>query len=287
MLDGNTEDKPTVGEQYATAVGSSNLRVGNDPGIRTPGDMVAVAGMSPHRLGLALHRLLSQWNRGATPKPVEQPSEKLLAEQAAQARWGKAPGVYQRIVHAVDISVAEAEARRRAAESADWQTQENILRFLRLKSLPEVRAGLLHYVKSKEWESGEHMVAAVLQRFLCPVCPKCEGRRLRVIEGTGHTGSRPCGLCKGSGEAKVPHGGHGKSLLQYMAACMGSATADVREGYQAWKRAHPNEESRENAKVRNAQNLQAAADAEAKTDALADRAAIAAHFELGKPRKKR
>jgi hypothetical protein len=78
--DGNENEKPQVGEVYAAACGSSNLQVGNDSTIRTPGDIVAAAGMNKHRTGLALMRLRTEWDRSAKPKPMTPAQIEALAQ---------------------------------------------------------------------------------------------------------------------------------------------------------------------------------------------------------------
>jgi hypothetical protein len=278
---------PSMGEIYAVGIGASNLRVGNDSNIRTPGDMVAAAGMNKHRMGLSLARLMSEWERGATPKAVEVPHEKRLSQVAAEARWKEAPGVYRRVVHEVDLKTAEAEGRRRSAESVDWQQKAHVLRFLRLKTLPTVRAGLLQYVEVRGWDGGEHLVAATIKRYLSPKCPVCEGRKKRVIAGTGRTGSRDCGECKGTGDAKIPHGGAGRALLQHIRACIGTAMADLREGAGTQRRSDASNHLRDAKRGRDTTALLARVDAEATADAAQDTAAIREQFRLSLGKRKR
>jgi hypothetical protein len=245
MFDGNDSDERRGTEEvYAGAISTGSTRVGNDHTIRTPGDVIAAAGMNKHRMGLALARLASEWNSGATPKPKPDPDVKALARQTAERRWARAPFVFLPIVHAEDVKAAEREAERQIKEAGAWQEQEHGLRLQRLKTLPLVRAGLLAYVTSRGWEGGEHLVAAVIQRFLSPVCSACEGRGLRVIPGTNRTGKKACGECKGSGETKVPHGGCGRALLNHMKACTATAARDLREGAYRLRRSGANEASR-------------------------------------------
>lgn len=252
MFEG-TDDKAGIDEQYAVASGSSNLRVGNDHTIRTPGDMIAAAGMNKHRMGLALNRLVSEWNSGATP------------------------------LHKEGDGISRAEAKRQAAQMTRWEEQENMLRFLHLKTLPAVRAGLLRYVQAKDWEEGEHLVASIVQRFLSPVCPECEGRKQRVVPGTGRLGRKLCGACKGTGEAKVGYGGKGYRLLEYINSCTRSAAADLRNGAYREHRGEKNQGQREGIDQREARDRDIAVSAEKEREPDAQRrAAIAAHFALGK-----
>jgi hypothetical protein len=271
MLDGNSgeNDKPSVEEQYATAVGSSNLRVGNDSSIRTPGDLIAQAGMNKHRMGLALRRLMTEWD--ATPKPPpmepkrieamaaklarEEPTMRLpialLPEQiaAVQAsgyqagRWEAFLTVPNPHVGKVrvetDGKVSYLQAMVAANQQArDWHAHELGLLFQRLKSLPAVREALVFHAEASICEPGEgvHLVCAVLQWWLNPTCPMCAGRKLKVVAGTGRTSSKACGLCKGSGERKVPHGWQGRRLLSYMNECRNKAAKDLSAGTFAHQR---------------------------------------------------
>ena len=138
----------------------------------------------------------------------------------------------------------------------------------------------MHFARSKGWEGEEHLVAAVIQRFLSPVCPVCEGRKFRVIPGTGRTGSKACSECKGSGEAKVPHGGPGRALLAYIRACIGTAMGDLREGSAAAKRSQANVEKRQQQADSDRLAQDQRADAEAAADGKQDTAAVREHFRI-------
>lgn len=272
MYDGNTNERRTIEENYSSAVGGSSLRVGVDHAIRTPGDVIAAAGMNRFRTGQALTRLMTEWHSGATPPPTEAPSVKELRQ------GGTAP------------SVLEAEHRRYVAQCTKWNLQEHMLRFQRLKTLPAIRAGLVFYVKDKGWEDAEHLVAAVLRRFLSPVCPACQGRKKRVAPGTGRLDKKDCGECRGTGAAKVPYGYQGQRLLEYIASCTGAAAADLREGAHKLHRGAKNVEDRSNQRARDDAVRMQRAGAEEKADLLADTEAVAEHFRksmTASPRRRR
>jgi cell division protein FtsB len=257
----DTNEKPGVGELYSTAVNGASLRVGNDPAVRTPGDLIAAAGMNAHRTGLALTRLVTEWESGATPPQANPPSVKEIKRSLG-----------------VDTSVAEAERRRLVARCTEWAHQENMLRFQRLKALPEIRSGLLFFVRERGWEDGEHMVAAVLRRFLSPVCPVCAGRTKDVVAGTGRLGKRECGECRGTGLVKVPYGRRGEVLLAHMLACIGQSAHDLQQGARSLHRSSANIESREKHRGELSQAQRRRVDAEAKEDLLDDAEAVAEKF---------
>lgn len=255
MFDGTDNDdrKPEIEEQYATAVGSSNLRVGNDPSIRTPGDLIAAAGMNKHRMGLALRRLMTEWDRSPKPEPftpaqVEKLARSLPTEPATVKHplFGPMPKPPRPNPHA-GLVHEEAGGRDRfrtpmevAQEmAAAWHAHEHVLLLLSLRSLPTIRAALVSEAEARGWAepgAGVHLVAAVLEWWLCPNCPTCSGRKLRVVAGTGRTGSKACSACKGSGERKLPHGWQGRRLLSYMNECRTAAARDLSEGSFAHQR---------------------------------------------------
>jgi hypothetical protein len=245
---GNSRDdenqKPCISEQYLGAVGSSNLRVGDDASIRTPGDVVAAAGMNRHRLGLALRRLMTQWDSAAKPTA---PTQQQIEEIAATLRVEPAelePGVPNPHAGLVEefhgargytwrlpTVIAEETAAR-------WYANELHLLMLDLSTLPAVRDALVAQ------EGDVHLVAQVLQWWLDPRCPVCQGRRQRVIAGTGRTGSKNCGTCHGTGTRDLPHGWRGAKLIAHMKASLTAAARDLSEGTFKHQRSHRNEHDR-------------------------------------------
>ena len=207
MLD-NTDNTPlTVEESYASAAGASNLRV--DAQRRTPADMVIAAGMNPHRTGLALIRLMSEWDSSARPKPMEPKAIEQLADSYPRLKNGL-------VLHGGKEVIPLVRAKR---EAERWHAHELGLLFQRLKSLPTVRAALVHWAADKGIEGPEHVASAVLQWWLHQTCPACEGARFRIIKGTGRTGSKACQACRGSGDRSLPHGHDGRLVLGHINAC--------------------------------------------------------------------
>lgn len=266
MFDGNNDGPKTVSEGYAGAVMASNLRV--EAHKFTQADLVAAAGMNSYRMGMALMRLVSEWQSGATPRPGLAPSPKDLRKQGVSA------------------DLAEAESRRIAAQYADWHLQENMLRFQRLKTLPAVRAALLHWVGDKGWNEAENLVADTIRHFLSPVCTACEGRKRKVVQSRAI--GPECRKCRGTGEADLRHGGRGRSLLSYMKQCTGQAADDLRSGAHKLRRSANEEEGRKEHRKHARVGELRRADTEARADAQRDTEADAAHFRdsLGRKRKK-
>lgn len=245
---------PTVEESYATSAGASNLRV--TVHHRTGIDAVIAAGMNQHRTGLALMRLMTEWDSSAKPQPMTPKQIEHLAvrleiepaikrvtvpmtqEQIAQtvAELGIEPSKLKGFAWTAAVMVpnphaglVRTESRGKVAyrlplvvaveQAAQWHSHELGLLLQRMKSLPLVREGLAFEARSQGWEDPEHIVASVLQWWLHKTCPVCSGSKFKVIAGTGRTGSKACSKCKGSGERTPPHGWQGRKLLTYINIC--------------------------------------------------------------------
>lgn len=223
---------PTLEEQYAVAVGSSNLRVRLDR--RTVADMVIAAGMNPHRLGMALRRLVTEWDAVGKPAPLNARNIEDMA-----AKYTRIPGSGLVLVIGQDRDGNEVEehliplvAAKREADR--WHAHELGLLFQRLKTLPEVRNALVYEAAAMNLEGPEHVVGAVLQWWLNPICPVCLGVKKKVVQGTGRTGSKDCRECKGEGQRKLPHGYAGRKVLSYMQHCQRQAVADLRKRFSSF-----------------------------------------------------
>lgn len=275
-----SEEKASIDEVYATSIGTSNLRVGDDHTIRTPGDLIAAAGMNRHRMGLALRRLLAEWDRSA--KPAQKTPEEVQALAASLKTEGAefriavhmtddqkrdAVAKYGLDVRACGAWIAEArmpnpnagkvreerdgKLRFRlplavAADMAqDWHRHELLLLLQGLKTLPSIRDALIVKCRAEGWEGDVHLVAQVLLWWLDSRCEVCHGRRNRVIPGTGRTGSKPCGECKGTGSKSAPYGWQGAKMLGYIKACLTSAAQDLSEGTFKHQRSKKNQTARD------------------------------------------
>jgi hypothetical protein len=250
MATGNdTKDlRPDIGESYAVSIGSSNLRVGDDHTIRTPGDLPAAAGMNKHRTGLALRRLLSEWDKSAKPRePSREQIEALAASYPRIAGSGKVRIVVRENGADVGKELPPIVAAR--IESARWYANELSLLLLSLRSLPAIRSTLLVHAREQGWGGDVHLVAHVLLWWLDSRCPACQGRRNKIIAGTGRTGSHPCGTCHGTGTKDAPHGWEGTKLLTHIKGCLTAAARDLSEGTFKHQRSDASLRERERQKL--------------------------------------
>jgi hypothetical protein len=244
----DTADRPDIGESYAISVGSSNLRVGDDHTIRTPGDLNAAAGMNKHRTGLALRRLLAEWDKSAKPK---EPSREQI--EALAASYPRIPGTGNvRIVvreNGADVGKELPPIVAARIESARWYANEMTLLMCSLRTLPSVSQTLLVHCRQQGWDGGVHLVAHVLLWWLDSRCPACQGRRNKIIPGTGRTGSKPCGQCHGTGSKDAPHGWEGAKLLTHIKGCLTAAARDLSEGTFKHQRSDASLKERERQKL--------------------------------------
>jgi hypothetical protein len=265
-----SNERAGVAEQYAAACGSSNLRVGNDPTIGTPGDMIAAAGMNKHRMGLALRRLLTEWDaamrkRELQPlsiREIEALARSLRVEPASspardsQSRIKRADGGGRLMVpnpnaglHAERVGGKE-QFRLPLVVAHEMAVRIQVQRLTdaigRLKSLPTVRDGLIYEFNDP------HVVARVIEWWLAPKCGKCEGRGEKVLPGTKTTTGKPCKDCRGTGEQDPPHGVAGMRIANYIKGSLSAAAHELRSGFHGWKR-EADEQGRRDAAARKGQ----------------------------------
>jgi hypothetical protein len=273
MLDGNfgENDRPGVDEQYLTASVTSNLRVGNDSNIRTPGDLVAAAGMNKHRMGLALRRLLTEWDKSAKP-----PTPTAAQIDALAATFPKEPKGSEHAGMVREESDGRTTYRRPHAvaweQAQHWYRHELGLLMQSLKSLGTVRAGLVYHYPDPD------VVAGVLVWWLAPTCPHCGGRQKRTIAGTQHLSATDCRPCRGTGLRDTPHGSEGEHVYGYMRGCLTAASRDLREGSRLRDRTPANTQGREDADNANKRR----AFDESKCETKVDAEEIQAIYAMGK-----
>ena len=222
--------RPTLDEQYSTAVGASNLRVEADK--HGAADHIIAAGLNVAQLGIALKRLRHEWDASAKPIPL------------TPARLEELAGSYQRletglvrITEKVNDGTCVQEVMRdvkpmfAAQLDADrWMTNELRLLMMSLRSLSEVRAAIGAWVDKFNLEDGQHAVGAALLWWLEPRCPHCQGAGKTVdYKGTSRKSTKPCRPCEGSGQRRVPHGPIGRRLVSFIWSQLGDATKDRRE----------------------------------------------------------
>jgi hypothetical protein len=237
MLDGGTEnERPTVAETYALAVGTSSLRM--EEHRRGPAMIVAAAALCQQPCGIALERLRAEWDGKAKPPPAL--SEALLRTMAE--RYTRQDNGLVRITVTeggmlVRKELLPLEAAKMEADA--WHHQEQELLFLGLKSLPEVRDGLISWSMSAGIEEARHVVASVLQWWLHPVCQRCQRAKANMVAGSRRTPRMKCEKCGGTGTTKVPHGRAGQRVAEYIRSNERAATAGMAQSMRRMVREAP------------------------------------------------
>jgi hypothetical protein len=96
--------------------------------------------------------------------------------------------------------------------------------FLQLKSLPEVRGNIVLWAQERRMDNPEAKVEAVLCWWLDRICKACNGTKW--VQSRGRP-NRPCNVCHGKGEAKIPCGDDGRDMLAYIGECTHRARASI------------------------------------------------------------
>lgn len=217
---------PTIEERYTGATHASNLRV--EPERGGSADVIIAMAMSQARLGGALIRLHSEWDRCEKPtKPT--------AERTRAVFLSMKPAYIPLILSANAYTRCQQEdLRRRQAqapiETHKWYMHELKLLFQKLKTMPEVRQELVLWARQKGIADAEHRVAEMLVWWLDHVCPRCEGRKKQLIAGTPHKSHKDCDLCHGTGEVPLPYSydhssyqRESKMIAKYISDCTNNA----------------------------------------------------------------
>lgn len=207
MID-NTEsdDKPSIEEQYTRATNTSNLRMDTREGSpRGAADIIMAAGWSDYRIGGALLRLHTEFDGAEKPRLASR--EDFLSVGAQHDR----------------------DARKAASRRAhEFNLHEMGLLLQKLKSLPDVRMQLTLQLLKWKVEDAEATAVTVLRWWLAQACPECGGTKFKVAEGTSRHTGKACQFCMGTGKRDLPHGQVGRKLANFMDQCVERARAGIK-----------------------------------------------------------
>jgi len=202
------DEKRCVEETYTSAGNSSDLRV--EAEVRSDADVLIAAGWSPTRVGMALLRLHSEWDKAEKPRRP-------------------APGAITLLAATMPAGLKEAERVNMARRQAhDWYMDEMAKLVNKLKSLPAVRAQLTAYVPKWGIAEAAFKVPAVIAYWLDQTCPQCHGLKYQTIPGAPTLSNRACKACGGVGVAPIPHGHEGRRVANYMDDCVSRAQSSLK-----------------------------------------------------------
>lgn len=220
------DERPGIEETYLVASNSSNLRVEADR--RGDGDMVIVAGWTHSRIGMALLRLHSEWDRAEKPRkplpatvallaatlPRIQPEQFVISVKAMDKHWKKEP--------ALRADLARQQVQR-------WYMSKMRSLIGSLSSLASVRHQLTETALVWGLEEATDVVPATIAYWLDQTCPHCHGLKFLQVPGAPALSARACKPCDGTGVAPVPHGQPGRRIANYMDFCVSCARGQLKE----------------------------------------------------------
>jgi hypothetical protein len=234
------DEKRGVEEAYTSAGNSSDLRV--EAEVRTDADIIIAAGWSESRVGIALLRLHSEWDKAEKPR---RPSAEAIKAIAGSLLVSRQP-VYvisqermDRHLNSMKPVWCQEEARRIAQ---DWYMREMAKLVNKLKSLPEVRLQLTAYVPKWGIQEAAVKVPAVIAYWLDQTCHHCSGLKFLKIEGAPSLSTKACRPCSGSGIAPVPHGQEGRRVANYMDDCLQKGRDSIRRNLSQHREASAKKE---------------------------------------------
>jgi hypothetical protein len=228
------EEKRDIEEAYTSAGNSSDLRVEAD--IRSDADLLIAAGWSDSRVGMALLRLHSEWDKAEKPK---KPSAQQIAALAESIQIHRPPRAYvispelmEDHLNHMKPAWCQATARQMAQ---DWYMHEMAKLVNKLKSLPSVRAQLIGYVPKWGIAEAGLKVPAVIAYWLDQTCHICHGLKFQRPEGAPALSHKACKSCHGTGIAPVPHGQEGRRVLNYMDDCLQKGRSSIKRNLSNYR----------------------------------------------------
>lgn len=190
-----TSDKPDLLEHYQTASNSSDLTVEADR--RGAGDVLIASGWSPSRVGAALIRLRSEWDKAAKPRRLSEAQVAALAQRMPNPR-GK-PDIPRARVEANLWYVRELRLLATGLQSRQVAIG-HVTAWAVLKAIPEAAVGpaLLHW--------------------LSPNCPRCDGHGRRKVPDQPALSAKVCYHCNGTGN--TPQGQDARRIQVWLDECV-------------------------------------------------------------------
>lgn len=241
------DEKRGIEEAYTSAANSSDLRV--EAEVRSDAELLIAAGWSDSRVGIALLRLHSEWDKAERPKKPTPEAIKALAQSLLVTRRPAFVISAERMEQHMQQMKAvwcQEEARRMAQ---DWYMREMAKLVNKLKSLPEVRRVLTAYVPKWGIQEAAVKVPAVIAFWLDQTCHRCNGLKFLQAQGAPTLSTKACpsphqGGCGGTGIAPVPYAQEGRRVANYMDECLQKGRDSIRRNISGWREASVHKRSR-------------------------------------------
>jgi len=118
--------------------------------------------------------------------------------------------------------------------AAGWSASRIGAALMRLHTKPDTAAlALVHEQVSMHAEKlkiarPDVVASGVIAWWLSRLCKECHGLKFELIPGTPTLSDVPCRACKGTGEARLPHGEAGRKLASWLDECKASAVDGIK-----------------------------------------------------------
>lgn len=200
MYDTNTEDRPSLEEQYLLATSSSDLTL--NPDRTCAATHLIAAGLVGNRMGAALTHLRSAWDTASKPRKA---TDAEIAARAADLPKHKGKADLKRARNMLLVEYAAA-LRDCAHGLGEWRPALALM---------------------QEWAAqrgvDRDLLSPALYHWLAPSCPVCDGLgalRMPDAPALGKT----CHHCAGTGKWPRPLGA--ERVDSWLKSCAGKARRD-------------------------------------------------------------
>lgn len=118
--------------------------------------------------------------------------------------------------------------------AAGWSASRIGSALMRLHTKPDTAAlALVHEQASMQAvrfkiDRPDVVASAVIAWWLTRQCKVCHGLKFELIPGTPTLSDKACPACKGTGEARLPHGEAGRKMAGWMDECKASAVDGIK-----------------------------------------------------------
>jgi hypothetical protein len=197
----DTNDRPSLEEQYLLATSSSNLTL--NPDRTCAATHLIAAGLTGNRMGEALSHLRSEWQSAGKPRKATEAEILKRAETLPKLR-GKPDVKRARTVVLVEHAAA---MRKRAHQLLGWA--------------PTMRL-LLEWAVARGIEPD--ILSPALYHWLAPACPVCDGHGQRKLPDAPVLSTKRCNHCAGTGKWPRPPGA--EVVHDWLQRCAGKAKHD-------------------------------------------------------------
>lgn len=206
-----------IEERYCSAVKASNLSSEASDGGTTHLDVLCAAAWSKSDLGVAVLRLVSEFDGIDWPKAPT--NEQINTIKASLSRCPS-------------LTRDQARDLQRKASDRAWAAYKTNSRecACRLKSMGKCVDLLGEWAESKGIQYGRMKSASALVSYLDARCPTCQGRERVAVAGSPYLSGKVCHTCGGTGERPVTGGADVRLIIDRIKSAVLSARMGMSRG---------------------------------------------------------